>query len=227
MSAPPYRYSKKGYPKSTSKRPRKDRLPAASPAVRQAMTYYAPRPGPDTEYKVTDSGSSGTVSTSGTMVNLLSSLARGDGILGEFQGGRITPRGIQFRMTFTSADSTNVMRVMVFQWMDSSIPVVAGILQASTNCLSAVSITNRALINVLYDRVYTVSSYDGGTSNSYCLTFPQEQQYIKGKRMFPVEFASGTVAVQKGGLYCLLISDSSAISHPSVSFYFRTTFTDV
>lgn len=220
-------YSKPRYAKTqTTKRKTTSTLPQASPAVRNALTYRPSRPGPDTEYKVTDTGSSGTVGSGGTMVNLLSSLTRGDGILGEFQGARINPAGIQFRMTCTTGDSTNAMRILVFQWMDSSTPVAAGVLQASINCLSAVNITNRALINVLYDRVYTFSSYDG-TNNSYCLAFPQEQQYIKGKRLFPIEFASGTTAVQKGGLYCLLLSDSAAPPNPSVSFYFRTTYTDV
>lgn len=183
---------------------------------------YAPRA---LEYKVTDVGATGTVSTGGTIVPLLNNLVRGTDYINNFLGNKVQPVGLQGRFTCITGDVTNAMRVLIFQWMDSSTPTVSGVLQSPANCLSPVLVTNRSQINVLYDRLYTGSDY-GSTGGQYFLAVPAKPLYIKGRNMFPIEFATGTADVQKGELFCLLISDSSAVIHPSVSYYFRMTFTD-
>jgi hypothetical protein len=180
----------------------------------------------DKEYKVTDSAGVGSVSNTGTMASLTNSLIRGTDYLNQFEGGRILPEGIQIRYEWTMGslagvgDGTNVCRVIIFQWMDSIVPTVAGILQ-TVNPLSAVLLTNRSNIIVLHDRLVSLKQYAPNGNDAQCV-----QAYVKGKRMVPMEFPSGAVIPQKGGLYALFLSDSTVAPAPNLDFYFRVTFTD-
>jgi hypothetical protein len=180
----------------------------------------------EVEYKVTDTSTTGgNVTSSGTVVNLLASLTRGDDYLNNFLGNKINPAGIQVRYQFRVGDPSNIMRVIIFQWMDSTTPAVSGILQTPTTNLSALLATNKTNINVLHDRVYSGSETYAGAL-SYMETVPSKTIYIKGKNIYPVEFQAGANTVQKGGLYMLLISDSGAAPTPTASWYIRTTFAD-
>jgi len=180
----------------------------------------------EVEYKVTDSTTTaGNVTSTGTVVNLLASLTRGDDYINNFLGNRINPAGIQVRYAFRSGDPSNIMRVLIFQWMDSTTPVVSGILQTPATCQSAILVSNRTNINVLHDRIYQGSETYAGAL-SYFDSVPSKSVYIKGKNIFPVEFQAGANTIQKGGLYMLLISDSGAAVHPTASWYTRVTFAD-
>lgn len=178
---------------------------------------------PYTEYKVTDVAGGGGVDTSGTMVDLLSSLSRGDSPLNQFDGGRINPQGIQVRLSGVVGDATNILRVLVFQWFDAVAPVPLGVLSASSP-LAPLFLDNRENIKVLHDGIYKATqAYSGGAG---LFDFPNKVIYIKSKRLEAVQFKATTAVPQKGGLYMLLLSDSSVPSNPQINYHVRTTFVD-
>lgn len=177
------------------------------------------------EYKVADSGTvNGEVTNVGTVIDIMSSLVRGTGYLNQFVGNTIKPVGIQVRYTLRAGDPTNVMRVMIVQWMDSTTPTPDDILQSVLVC-SAIDVSNRSIINVLHDRIYGLpNQFTGAGSNSTAI--PTQAIYIKGKHIYPVEYRTTTSTAKKGAIYMLLLSDSSDQLHPLASYYTRVTFAD-
>lgn len=194
---------------NTKSRPMKRRRTTRSPQLYRTVI----------DYKVTDSTYSTTVSDAGAVVSLLGNLTRGDNYIDNFEGGRITPASLEFRVSGTPGDATNVLRVILFQWFDSTTPAAAGVLQltGAYGVFSPKYLSNRDNINVLADRTWTMDTYNP-------VFF--ERIYIKGKKMTNVEFPTGAVTAQKGGIYCLMISDSAAATHPSLDWASRVTFID-
>jgi len=182
--------------------------------------------GKDVEFKVTDEVGSGGVTTGGTVVNLLGSIARGNDSLNQFVGSSITPRGIQIRLAMQSTDTYNYIRVVVFQWFDATVPVLGGILQAAPYLIAPVMLTNRENMVILHDRLYFGNENFSGAGATAMMTSPRKTIYIKGKRLAKCIFPNGSLIPQKGGLYMLLLSDSLAPPNPGVDYWARTTFTD-
>lgn len=189
----------------------------------------------DVEYKATDQASQAAVSNAGTIVNLTGNLVRGDSFLNNFQGAKIVPIGIQFKWFMIGsqsnialpADNTNGMRIIVFQWFDTTPPGLSNILENTTYIQnSAIQINSRDKIRVLMDtsRTTYVSAFDSADNTvSTCFS---GKKYIKGSRMQPIYFQATNDAAISGNIYCLLISDSSVIPHPGIAFYSRITFVD-
>lgn len=177
------------------------------------------------DYKYTDVGALGNVSAAGTVVDLLASLVRGTDSLNNFIGQKINPVGIQMRIQGIGSDITNFMRVLIFQWFDSVAPAPLGILQTLASYNSAIAVTNKENITVLYDRIF--KSQLAFVASTSVFDMPTKTIYIPGGNMLPIEFKTGAVGAQKGGLYMLVLSDSVAPLHPSVDYYSRVTFTDV
>lgn len=196
------------------------------------------------EFKCWDWATSQSSTTTGAVLSLVGggaagALSRGNDYLQDFIGQNLNIVGVQLKWFVQgSASSTvvpdpyNLTRIIFFQWFDSSSPNPAGILQgyagsygSELNCLSPVLLTNRENISILMDKLYTtwqVTSY-GASGNSTCHV---GKRYIKGKRFGPVQMDVGTASYQKGGLYMLVLGDSSVAPSPEVSFYVRVTFTD-
>lgn len=170
------------------------------------------------------------VDNSGTVVNILSNMSRGTGMVNEFLGSEILPTSVRERMSIAlgpgaggvAADGTNVVRVIIFQWYDSSTPAVSGVLQ-TVNPYSPLRWENKPLINVLSDKLYGVKQ-QGETSITYDLV--TDQIYIKSKKIKPVRFHQTNTNAQDGGLYALFISDSSIAPNPYVSSNLSVTYTD-
>lgn len=209
-----------------------------APIPRNTASRFIVSPSIRSDPKVTDYYYPSTAVTStGTVINLLANLTAGTGYFNNFVGRQLTPIGLDFRYevigaqsnALAGADLSNITRVMIVQWDDSLTPVVGSILQApSTNMMSPISLTNYDNITVLHDKLYTtwITAYDVtssyANSNSHC-----RRKYIKGHRMNPVMWNSTAVDPQKGGLYAILISDSSVTPNPFVTFTCRITFNDM
>lgn len=183
------------------------------------------------DWKYTDNSAVVTnVSSTGTITSLLANLIRGDAGKDNFGGNIVTPQAITIRYFWTSQQTYNAVRFMVFQWFDSGTPAVTGVIESNattTGTLSPVLITNKQFIKVLYDETHVIAPTAGGdtTPIGYGAS-PAIKIYIPGKRLKQVRYNSTTNVVQDGNLFCLAISDDSLPNYPQVSWYSRVTFSD-
>ena len=195
-----------------------------APAYTRATVYKSPsllnEDLDPNDYKVTDTQINGNaITSSGSVFSMLSSLAPGTGGYSSFIGNKINPVGMNLNWEVVIADTTNIMRLVLFQWFDASTPVPSGILQG--NALSTVNFTNRENIKILRDELVSFAILATGGSN-----IASGKWYVKSKRMTPIQYNIGTSTFQKGSLYLLCISDSAVPSYPTLSFYSRVTFLD-
>lgn len=186
-----------------------------------------------TDWKYTDAGLNTTsVSSGGQLTSLLGNLVRGDGGYDNFTGNHITPQAITLKYYWTTNQSYNVVRLMIFQWFDSSTPLVSGILQSTGIAglvpISPTLVTNKPLMKILYDRTHIMAptASDGTFTNLGYGTVDPVTVYIPGKRLRPVRYNASTTAIQDGNIFCLVISDDVVPTHPVVSWYSRITFAD-
>lgn len=187
----------------------------------------------NTEYKVTDVDVATSATATLAATDLLTNLTRGDGGINNFDGIRIFPKGLQvkiiYRLPTTTTVPTMSCRLMLIQWFDAGVPAPAGVLQitgvAGATCTSATLLTNRDNIRVLWDKLFVLQSpYPAGAGMQTSVIF---KKYIKGARMEPISFASGTATPQKGGIYLFTFADTAtATDYPIVDGYTRITFTD-
>lgn len=210
-------------------RPAKRARPQSQLAMTQTIVRRELRK--KTDWKYTDNSSVVTnTSSTGAITSLLANLTRGDAGKDNFGGNTITPQAITFRYFWTSNQTYNSCRLIIFQWFDSSTPVVSGILETNattTATLSPTLITNKQYIKVLYDETHIIApSASGDTTVLGYGVSPCVKVYIPGKRLKPIRYNSTANTVQDGNLYVLCISDDSLASYPAVSWYSRVTFSD-
>lgn len=175
------------------------------------------------EIKAIDSTVSGSPSDTGVISRVLTP-AQGDG-LSQRSGDQIILKALQFRLSIIGADNTNKVRIIIFRWsqdnsIGANVPTVNGVLQ-NIDVMSFYNYTSykNDRMTILYDR--TVST-----------TFTDANQVVVlhtlyGKKLGRkvLEFnAASTLGTNQ--IYMLLISDSVAISHPTVTGYMQLRYTD-
>lgn len=182
------------------------------------------------ELKVTYKNDAGSVTTSGVIDKLTSNLSRGTSGIDNFLGLELLPTSVRVNVGMTMGqsaiaygDGTNFMRVLVFQWLDSTTPAIGGILQDATSPFSMTRWENRENIMVLADRLFALKQ-TGLQQDSHDAI--AERIYIKGKRMVPIKYNAAGSAVQKGDVYIIILSDSSVTANPYVVYNSQITFTD-
>lgn len=181
------------------------------------------------DWLFTDVSGSGGVSSTGTIVNLLNSANRGLNGLNSYGGNTINPSGLRLKYYWSTDQVHNSVRVLLFQWFDATVPVLAGILQSTTTgqaTISPMSTTNLQYIKVLYDghHMLAPSAADGGSVLGSGTA--SADVYIPGKRLKQIKYNSTSNVVQDGCLYMLLLSDDTVLSFPQCTYYSRLTFTD-
>jgi len=181
------------------------------------------------DWLYTDVTASGGVSNAGTFVNLLSNLNRGlNGIYG-YSGNSINPSGLRLKYYWSTDQVHNSVRVLLFQWFDATVPVLAGILQSTTSGQATISpmlTTNLQYIKVLYDEQHMIAPTASDNGAVLGSGVASGDVYIPGKRLKQIKFNSTSNTVQDGCLYMLLLSDDSVLSYPQCTYYARLTFTD-
>lgn len=158
-----------------------------------------------------------TVSYSGTMHNLCTSLSRGDNGINNFEGTSIQVKSIHLRCQVALADTSNLMRTILFQWFDDTVPTVSSIL--SSTMIGTIEApfswrnwSNKHLFKILKDdrtQIQGSAQITGG--NGFVYTY---DIFVKGNKIKRTYFDATGSSYQKGGLYLLVISDSAAIAHP-------------
>ena len=206
----------------SSKRPAYSRQDATVSQVIRKMREFS-------DLKYTDVGSTGGVSTSGTIVNMTGSLTRGDNGINNFLGNTVTPTGLRIKYSWTTDQTYNHVRVLVFQWFADGTPTVSEVLQTNSTlyaCLSAINVSSKNVVRVLHDKTFIVAPTAGGDSAVTGYGHAYRDVYIPGSRLKPIRFNSGTNTCQDGNIFMLLVSDDAAVSYPTCSYYGRISFTD-
>jgi len=117
------------------------------------------------------------------------------------------------------SDTTNCLRLIIYRWNQddsSSAPTVSDILQ-TTSPYSPLNRDNERArkFDVIVDHQYVVSNVGQGVDKFRC------SMNLKSQIAFQATATSGT-----GHLYYFVVSDSAGVPHPSLSFIWRTYYTD-
>jgi hypothetical protein len=161
----------------------------------------------------------------GTVISLTANLVRGDASVNECTGILIKPKKLRIRIVWSTTESYNVIRMVVFRWKDSSTPLGSGILQTTGSGyapLSPINWVNHRKITVLYDHMDVL--YQHGTS-----TEPAKCYDLKiNPGALPIQLPlNGAGAVpQMDGLYMLLIDDDGIAQSPIADLYTELIYTD-
>lgn len=140
-------------------------------------------------------------------------------------GDEIVIKKLQFRLNIIIADTTNIVRLIVFRWADdntlaANIPTPNQVLQ-SLNVASFYNYTTHrdGQVQVMYDRTWALSS--AGVQDRFVKGSIYGKKLGKKKIVFDAAVITGNDQI-----YYLLISDSVGAPHPSVGGVFRMTYTD-
>lgn len=202
------------------KKARLNTQPSLRALVKQEINRVA-----DKKVSLVSSPSTGTlVNASGTLVNM-TALIRGNGSVNSFEGDSVQPLSFLMRYGWQIADSYNYCRVILFQWNGASAPSVDAILDTTGTLLGTGAAPfaekqwdTRKSYKIYYDRVHLL---DASHPESY------EKVYVKLPNAKPTQFLYGTDVVQTGGIYLILLTDSTATAHPSIKYAAQLLYTDM
>lgn len=140
-------------------------------------------------------------------------------------GGQISPHALYIK-GFVNADSTdaqNTVRVLVFQWNDTTAPTTSDVFESGYQATIAPYRWSNSgtRLKILYDKSF-ISYHTGDTWRrevNFRLPFPKSLQ-----TRYSGPGAGDGVA---GRIYVMMISDSSLLPHPTCVLTSRLVFTDV
>lgn len=143
----------------------------------------------------------------------VSSPVRGTGE-SQYVGSQIIPLAIEVRGQTIVADTFNIMRVTLIQFVNfPQVTVGIGdVYQYPSIPTSPFTFKNKENIIVLRDEFYRQSQIE-----DFAYVF---HWYVKKKKLLPVQF-DGTGAQTGGAIYMVAMSDSGAVSHPVLTFSLR------
>lgn len=170
------------------------------------------------ELKYGTSTYTNTVSYTGTIQSLCD-ISQGDSDTTR-DGDSLTISSLELRGFFVAGDAYNVCRVMLVQWFptDGVAPTISQILVNTGNLYASISVKAhdyRQQFKVLYDKILVVNTYNP-TKMFYKKVYPKRRK---------IQYVAGT-NTGNNKIYIIMISDSSAVSHPSVYYDNKILFKD-
>lgn len=137
-------------------------------------------------------------------------------------GDQVYLRSIRMSGDIVIGDTTNVARLIIFQWYQDATPaytdVLSSVYQGTVNAVnSPYHHDGRRQFRVLYDKRFVMDSDDG------IVLF--DTGYLRPAKRKINFNAGGTDGENE--IFMLALSDSGAVSHPSFNFVCRTTFNDM
>lgn len=166
-----------------------------------------------------------TASDTGTVVDL-SNMIQDVGV-GERVGQKVKPKSLDVRLSMIHADSTQVIRLILFQWhQDTSVFTPGASVLLDPVALAAGSFgattapyndTNRGLFRIISDRTFTSVTAADTAVVHWKRKFSPELRHIEYND-------SSLEGTEK--LWLLAVSDSTAIAHPAVFGHIRLNYTD-
>lgn len=151
----------------------------------------------------------------------LSSVAQGDTDTTR-DGDSLYIRSIRLMGDITVADSTNLYRVIVFQWLDDTTPVASDVLSSTylgtaNACNASYHHDQRKKFRIMFDKRYVLDS----TDNTRLLIDTKQLRPFVRKIQYTAATTTGT-----NKIWGLFVSDSSAVSHPSLNYVSKMNFND-
>lgn len=139
-------------------------------------------------------------------------------------GDKLTIRRLNLYYNLIGADTTNIFRVILFQWYVNTnikVPAISDILQQPANkpWLSTYVNDYQDQFHVFYDKKHAMSVSGGNNSI-----------YVKAK--LKLKYLKKTVQYLVGGIegsnkcYMIVLSDSTTVSHPQINYYCRFQYDD-
>lgn len=181
----------------------------------------------ETKYydRASTSASGDTVDYSGSAFYVLTTPSQGTTDLTRV-GDKVRIRGLHCRMNLFCGDSTNTMRVILYQYKQASNLIANSVtyLLNGTYVGTAQAPNSpyvhdyQKLFNVLYDKTFAL---DLVSKPEMSLVFKCPIKYARKEIAFS---AGSTDAINH--IYLLVISDSGAATHPSVQFVTRFYYDD-
>lgn len=209
---------------------KKNTTALTKPEKRQVSKIVSKKITSAAEKRYTDTSASGQAITYSGTVFHLTATSQGNDDLADRQGDRITLTSCKGYIHCLAGDAQNTMRAVVVQCLfDASLaaPIPGEILQYVSSISAPIS---------PYTKDYVGSKirilYDSGPFNLESSS--DTNQRIKKVNIFGKKLKSklisynnnGTIPI-KNALYLMLISDSSAVSHPTAKFILRTRYIDL
>jgi len=126
----------------------------------------------------------------------------------------------KFEMRFANylGDSTNITRVIVFKWLPPSVPAVSDFwvdIGTAESPLATFIHDQEPNITVLYDHLCYLGP-------GRYVEVGQSIQNVHHR----IQYVAGSTTIASGKIYLFFISDSAAATHPTLSYYVRSEFTD-
>lgn len=194
-------------------------------AVRQIITKEMEE---EVEKKCYDTAWNGQPASLTPYLNDISDMGQGTGYDNRI-GNTITVQSIQYRFVATIGDATNFMRLVLFQWKsDAQIaPTWDAIMQFQTagvpigikDCLSPYLVSNGVSteFKIIKDIRFLLD-----TDN------PQQiiEGYIDKNFIKNVHYSDSSSFFGTNHLFMMLVSDSGAVSHPTLDGFIRLRYTD-
>ncbi len=172
------------------------------------------------ELKIHIVQSTASVDYGGTIIDL-SSIAQGDSDITR-DGDRILVKEVDFRSFVSPGDATNLMRIILFQWVPDSAtttPLVTNVVQttgSSTAPVSYRSIDFVKAVKIFHDEIVKVDTYH----------LIELGKHVIHKRGYDPQIQFTGATSRTNGIYMMVISDSAAANHPSIGYYCTLRYTD-
>lgn len=165
---------------------------------------------------------SSTVDNTGALILKLSEVSQGDTDTTR-DGDQMTIRSLQFNMSFAIADTTNYVRVIFFQWLQNTqmgLPTASNILLdvVTAPWLSPYSHDYRYNFRILGDHLIRLDSQ---------VPLVYKKMFFKRFARRKVQYVGASSTAYTNGIFALVVSDSSAVPHPSVQWSGKLNFSDV
>lgn len=136
-------------------------------------------------------------------------------------GDELRLKSIDLRYQIACADTTQCMRIIVFQWFQNTVPTVNNILYSNGTAqapFGALNFEQRRNYRILYDRMHSLD----------IITEIQNGVHVRiwkiPKRN--IVFTTTGTTVGNNKCYIYFISDSSVAPHPTLTWQIRVNYTD-
>lgn len=146
-------------------------------------------------------------------------------------GDEMTPVKFNMNLRLLAGDATNLVRIIVFQWLDDATAATPDAALWNWNSdantteapLGMLDYSRRSSVNVLYDSG-PISMVAGTSADSYQWV---KRLSIPGSRLRTMKLNRGSGSGGKGQFYIGYCSDSAAVAHPSIEYTSQILFKDV
>lgn len=171
---------------------------------------------PETKYI---QGSASTTTSASGIIYQLDDVDQGDTVATR-EGNKIRLKSVSIRGDITGNGASQVVRVVLFQWSDTTAPIFGTLFSTSNDVFSPILRTNPGHAKILYDKTFSCKYSSTGTVNNLL----RIRKYFKSG---PTSYADGTgTNILRNNLYLGFISNV-VTSDPVHYFHYETTFTDV